>query len=180
MAVASRSGPSRLHRRDLDQDKHGAVARLGAERQAPARLRAAWPLAHADIPGRVATRQVHGALRLRRTDQRRMLPRPCRTATRANHQTRRHRHHGQSRQPQIPRRATGAPGRRREALVSPALFARPKPDRTDLRQNQTLDATGPKRTIEDARRHIGHLARAIEPGECSNYFANPGYGSIKT
>jgi hypothetical protein len=28
-------------------------------------------------------------------------------------------------------------------------------------------------------RHIGHLAEAIEPSECSNYFANAGYASIK-
>ena len=37
-----------------------------------------------------------------------------------------------------------------------------------------------KRTIEDAWRHIGHLTQGIEPGECSNYFAHAGYGSIKT
>jgi len=36
-----------FHRRDLDQDQHGATARLGRERQAAARLRAAGPLAHA-------------------------------------------------------------------------------------------------------------------------------------
>jgi transposase len=36
-----------------------------------------------------------------------------------------------------------------------------------------------KRTLEDTWRHIGHLAEAIEPSECSNYFANAGYASIK-
>ena len=36
-----------------------------------------------------------------------------------------------------------------------------------------------KRTIEDAWRHIGDLVTAIEPHECSNYFANAGYASIK-
>lgn len=29
-------------------------------------------------------------------------------------------------------------------------------------------------------RHIGHLVTTIEPSECSNYFANTGYASVKT
>lgn len=37
-----------------------------------------------------------------------------------------------------------------------------------------------KRTIEETWRHIGHLAEAIQPGECANYFANAGYASVKT
>jgi hypothetical protein len=36
-----------------------------------------------------------------------------------------------------------------------------------------------KRTIEDAWRHIGHLATSIDPSECNNYFANAGYASVK-
>lgn len=36
-----------------------------------------------------------------------------------------------------------------------------------------------KRAIEDAYDHIGHLVRSLLPGECSNYFANAGYASIK-
>ncbi|MBB2694032.1 UNVERIFIED_ORG: hypothetical protein GGI63_005283, partial [Rhizobium esperanzae] len=28
--------------------------------------------------------------------------------------------------------------------------------------------------------HIGHLVTTIEPSECSNYFANAGYASVKT
>ena len=36
-----------------------------------------------------------------------------------------------------------------------------------------------KRTIEDTWRHIGRLVAAIEPSECSNYFANAGYASVK-
>ena len=36
-----------------------------------------------------------------------------------------------------------------------------------------------KRTIEDAWRHIGSLVDTIDPTECSNYFANAGYASIK-
>ena len=37
-----------------------------------------------------------------------------------------------------------------------------------------------KRTIQDVWHHIGRLVEAIQPAECSNYFANAGYGSIKT
>jgi len=36
-----------------------------------------------------------------------------------------------------------------------------------------------KRTIEDLWRHIGSLVSTIEAPECSNYFANAGYASIK-
>jgi putative transposase len=36
-----------------------------------------------------------------------------------------------------------------------------------------------KRSVEDAWRHTGRLAQAIEPGECRNYFANAGYASVK-
>ncbi|MBY3308119.1 IS630 family transposase, partial [Rhizobium laguerreae] len=37
-----------------------------------------------------------------------------------------------------------------------------------------------KRTIDDTWRHIGHLVTTIEPSECSNYFDNAGYASVKT
>ncbi|MEJ6850540.1 IS630 family transposase, partial [Sinorhizobium fredii] len=37
-----------------------------------------------------------------------------------------------------------------------------------------------KRTIEDTWRHIGSLVTTIKPDECSNYFANAGYASVKT
>lgn len=36
-----------------------------------------------------------------------------------------------------------------------------------------------KRTIDDACDHIGHLVRNVLPAECSNYFVNAGYASIK-
>ncbi|WP_028166207.1 transposase, partial [Bradyrhizobium elkanii] len=37
-----------------------------------------------------------------------------------------------------------------------------------------------KRTLEDIWRHLGDLVTSIQPTECSNYFANAGYASIKT
>ena len=37
-----------------------------------------------------------------------------------------------------------------------------------------------KRTIDDACDHIGHLVKSVMSDECSNYFVNAGYASIKT
>jgi hypothetical protein len=36
-----------------------------------------------------------------------------------------------------------------------------------------------KRTLEDVWRHIGSLVASIEPHECSSYFVNAGYASVK-
>jgi hypothetical protein len=36
-----------------------------------------------------------------------------------------------------------------------------------------------KRTTKDAWRHIGDLIATIQPTECSNYFENAGYASVK-
>ncbi len=37
-----------------------------------------------------------------------------------------------------------------------------------------------KRSVEDTWRHIGYLTTGIQPAECTNYFVNAGYASIKT
>jgi transposase len=37
-----------------------------------------------------------------------------------------------------------------------------------------------KRTVDDSWRQIGTLVTTIEPRECSNYFVNAGYASVKT
>lgn len=36
-----------------------------------------------------------------------------------------------------------------------------------------------KRSIDDVSREIGRLVQSIQPNECSNYFENAGYASIK-
>ena len=36
-----------------------------------------------------------------------------------------------------------------------------------------------KRTLEDTWRHLGDLVTTIQPRECSNYFVNAGYASVK-
>lgn len=51
----------------------------------------ARPLAHADLPRRAALRSARGTLRLRRANQRPMLPRLCRAAAHHRAEPRRHR-----------------------------------------------------------------------------------------
>jgi hypothetical protein len=70
---------------------------------------------------------------------------------------RRHRHHGQPRQPQVGRPPPHDPSGRRNALVSAALFARSQPDRTGLHQGQALDANRPE------AHHGGHVAAHRQP-----------------
>jgi transposase len=36
-----------------------------------------------------------------------------------------------------------------------------------------------KRTVDDVWQHIGSLVATIQPNECTNYFANAGYASVK-
>ena len=36
-----------------------------------------------------------------------------------------------------------------------------------------------QRTVDDTWRHLGSQTLSIPPEECSNYFRNPGYASIK-
>ena len=37
-----------------------------------------------------------------------------------------------------------------------------------------------KRSVEDVWRHVGRLVATIKPNECSNYFVNAGYASVKS
>ena len=71
-------------------------------------------------------------------------------------------------------------GRRREALL---FAARTRPDLNPIEQafakTKHWMRCAQKRTVEDAWRHIGSLVPTIEPRECSNYFANAGYASVK-
>ena len=104
--------------------------------------------------------QPHRSLRLRRPDQRRMLPRLCRTAARSSPQARRHRHHGQSRQPQVGRRcaassAPPAPGSGTCRPTHPISIrsSRPSP------RSSTGCGIAQKRTVQDTWRRIGRARR---------------------
>ncbi|MCG5478479.1 MAG: IS630 family transposase, partial [Ensifer alkalisoli] len=37
-----------------------------------------------------------------------------------------------------------------------------------------------KRTVEETWQYLGSLVPSLQPDECSNYFANAGYASVKT
>jgi len=64
MTIPRRNSTSGFQSTDLDQNQHGIAARLGAEGQAPARLRTARrPLAHTDILRGVALRPHDRAVR---------------------------------------------------------------------------------------------------------------------
>lgn len=88
LAGPSRSHQARLHRRDLDQDQHGAAARLGTQRPAAARLFSIRSLAHIGLPGRATLRPAHRAVRLRWADQWPELPGLYRAAARADFEAR--------------------------------------------------------------------------------------------
>jgi transposase len=109
-----------------------------------------------------------------------MLPRLCRADPAAFAQAWRHRHHGQSRQPKAAalRRLIKAAGARLWYLppYSPDL----NPIEQTFAKIKHWMRSAQKRTIDDICQHIGSLVTTISPAECSNYFANAGYASIKT
>ena len=165
-----------LHRRDLDQDQYGTVAGMGAKRRASAasahgRLRTmmflgggdgttSWDLAcSTDQP----TANASGL---------------CCASALTVVEAGRHRHHGNlgSNKSAEVRRMTSTVGEGRD----------PPPYSPDLNPIEQAFAKikhwmriAQKRTIEDLWRHIGSLVSTIEAPECSNYFANAGYASIK-
>ena len=60
-------------------------------------------------------------------------------------------------------------------------FTRPQPDLSrPSPRSRILDASAAqKRTVDELLMHIGGLVSTIQAHECSNYFANAGYASIK-
>jgi transposase len=62
VSEADRPLPAGIHRRDLDQNQHGAAAGLGAARSADQGQGAAWSLADHDLPGCLAPRSHHRPL----------------------------------------------------------------------------------------------------------------------
>src|SRR5579859_4384516 len=69
LSAPDRPGAAGLHRRDLDQDQHGALARLGAARPTPAGQGSARPLEDPDLHRRLAPRTGGGTMADRRADQ---------------------------------------------------------------------------------------------------------------
>ena len=107
-----------LHRRNLDQDQHGAASRVGAVRTTVARQSAIRPLEDHDLPGRSASRSGHRTVADRRTHRWPELPPVRRGGPRAHAQAGRHRHHRQSRLAQRQRHSASHPRRWRPSSSS--------------------------------------------------------------
>jgi hypothetical protein len=91
---------SGVHRRDVDEDQHGAAARLGAARREARRQSSPRPLENHDLRRLSSLRPHRGALVHRRSDQRRRLPRLRRESARSHAPAGRAGDDGQSGQPQ--------------------------------------------------------------------------------
>ena len=137
------SAQAGLHRRDLDEDQHVARMRLGSQWPKGAGLGSLRPLGNLDIHRCSSARPDRRPLGPGRTGERRRPPAPCRNAAGSDARPRRHRHHGQPRQPQNRSGARGDPRRRRAPAVPSALQSRSRPDRAGVRQTQALPAKGP-------------------------------------
>ena len=115
------------------------------------------PSVRLDIRRRSAARPDRRPLGSGRADRRRRLPNPRRNAAGSDARPRRHRRHGQPRQPQDRSGARGDQRRRCLPAVPPALQSRPRPDRAGVRQARAFLAEGPsanpRRSLEDRRRN---------------------------
>ena len=131
--------------------------------RAPRRQGSSWPLEDRDFPRRAAQRPHRSALPVRRADQRRALPRLCRTVPRAHPQAGRRRDPGQPRLPQGKGRATGDPGRRRAPCVSAEILARPQSDRAGLRQVQNPAAKGGSAKLRSSLPSLRSDSHPISP-----------------
>jgi hypothetical protein len=63
------------------------------------------------------------------------------------------------------------------APAQPALLV----DRpfADQKESAALSKAAQKQDMEDAWRRVGHLTETFSQDECTNYFRNAGYASIK-
>jgi putative transposase len=152
---------------------------MGAKRRAGARLHASRPLADADFPGRLALRPPHRTLLFdgpingecfRAYVQQVLLPqlRPGDIVIMDNL--------GSHKSAAL-RNLIKAAGARLWYLppYSPDL----NPIEQTFAKIKHWMRSAQKRSIDDICSHIAGLITTIQPNECSNYFKNAGYASIK-
>ena len=168
--MAQVSGPDRsrapgLHRRDLGQDEHGSLARLGTARQAPGRACPAWSLADADIPRGLACRCHYRTLPVRRTDQRRELPALRRAVPGAD-----------SHKAAAIRQALRAAGAR--LIYLPPYSPDLNPIEQAFSKLKHWLRTARERSIDEACQRIASILETFSPEECRNYFVNAGYRPV--
>ena len=162
-------------RRDLDEDQHDLSARLSPEGRARSRQGSAGQVEDRDLPRRAAQRPHRSALPVRRTDQRRALPRLCRTIPCAHPQAGRRRDPRQPRLAQGKGRATGDKGHRR----APRLSAEYSPDLNPIEQVfakfKTLLRKSGGRSYEAISQVCAHILTQYPLEECAAYIRNVGY-----
>ncbi len=122
--------------------------------------------------------RIDGALRHRRPDQRRELPRLCRAVPRADPQARRHRHHGQSRQPQgqRPSARRSAPPARGSSSCRPTRPTSTRSSRSSpsSRHCCARPRSEPSKPPGDS---IGSLLDRFTPARMRQLLRNAGYAS---
>ena len=140
--AAGQSGVCRRNRR-VDQDD--PALRPIPARRAPRRAGSMGPLEDDDLHRRAAAGRSGCALRVRRADQRREVPRLGRAVPRSRAQARRHRHPRQSAEPQGGGRQSRDRERRRPAALLAFLQPRSQPDRASGSPNSKPCCAKPRR-----------------------------------
>jgi len=162
----------------VDQNQHGAAARLGTERAASSSLRTFRPLEDHDLHCGAALRPDQRALGHRRPHQWRTLHALRREGVGANPVK------GRGRYPQQPRQSQGKAARNAiRATGAHLLFLPPySPDLNPIEQlfaklKHLIRAAEP-RDVEATWRKVGELLNLFSPQECANYLKNSGYVSV--
>ena len=174
---ASRSEPGTacFHRRNRRLNQNDATLWPLPARRTARFLRSVRPLENNDLRGRVAQRSNHRALRVRRTNERRKIPRLGGAIPRSDIAGRRHCRHGQSVEPQGSR----CPRRHRKSWGQPALSAALQPDLNPIEQVfaklKSLLRKAAARTLEDLIGAIANALTKFDPAECANYLNHSGY-----
>lgn len=161
-----------LPRRNLGQPQHGPPLRSRSPRPALPILRAARPLADHDLPcGHPARRHLR-ALRLRRTDRWRKLPGLGHAVPRANPQTRRHRHHGQS---VVSQGRWHSPGNRSRRRYLPPYSPDLNPIEQVFAKLEAVLRKAAARTYEALFDAFTDAITRFKEAEFQNYFTAAGY-----
>ena len=170
------AGQSGVCRRNRRIDQNDPALRPMPARRAPGRAGSVGPLEDDDLPRRAAAGRSGCALRVRRADQRREVPRLGRAVPRSRAQARRYRHSRQSAEPQGRGRQNGD----RETPApdcSTCLPTAPISTRSSSGSpnSRPCCAKPPRELSTPSSRPSQARSKPLTPDECANYLANSGY-----